>query len=91
MADLKQEYGKIVTECWRDEAFKKRFVSDPAAVLKERGVRIEEGVAVKVVQDTDKTVHLVLPPKPAGELSEEQLEKVAGGKNLYDQLLKTWQ
>jgi len=36
-------------------------------------------VTVKVVENTDTHHHLVLPPKPTGELSDEALDKVAGG------------
>jgi hypothetical protein len=45
----------------------------------EAGVAVLEGVTVKVVENTESHFHLVLPPKPTGELSDEALDKVAGG------------
>jgi hypothetical protein len=36
-------------------------------------------MAVTVVENTDKQFHLVLPPVPTDELSDEALEAVAGG------------
>ena len=36
-------------------------------------------MTVKVVENTDTHHYLVLPPKPTGELSDEALDKVAGG------------
>jgi hypothetical protein len=69
-----------VARTWADEAFKKRPLADPMAVMKEAGADLPEGLQFKVVEDTDRLVHLILPPKPdLGELSEEQLELVAGG------------
>jgi hypothetical protein len=40
-----------------------------------------EGVALTVVEETPTNRYLVLPPRPAvgGELSDSELESVAGG------------
>ncbi len=56
-------------------------MSDPHAALVEAGVEVPAGTTIKVVEDTADTRHLVLPVAPgdAGELSAEELEKVAGG------------
>ena len=40
-----------------------------------------EGVTVKVVENTAQHFHLVLPPKPTGNLSDAELDKVAGGNS----------
>ena len=72
-------HGKIIARAWRDPAFKAKFVANPHAMLKEAGVAVPEGVTVKVVENTDTHHHLVLPPKPTGELSDAKLDKVAGG------------
>ena len=37
-------------------------------------------MTISVVENTDKNVHLVLPPIPTDELSDEALEGVAGGR-----------
>ena len=72
-------YGKVVARAWRDAAFKAKLLADPHATLKESGVAVPEGVTVKVVENTDTHHHLVLPPKPTGELSDKALDGVAGG------------
>jgi hypothetical protein len=36
-------------------------------------------MTVTVVENTDKQFHLVLPPVPTDELSDEALDAVAGG------------
>ncbi len=49
-------------------------------VLKENEIAVPEGVDVKVVENTDTTVHLILPPAPSSdELSDEQVNALAGG------------
>jgi len=70
----------LVADAWADPELKKRLIADPATVLKERGLKPPAGITLKVVESTESVQYLVLPPKPAGgELSEEQLESVAGG------------
>ena len=53
MADKKQDlvkYGEVVSKCWEDEAYKKRFIEDPEVVLTEAGFVAEEGVTYKVIE-----------------------------------------
>jgi hypothetical protein len=72
--------GQLLIKAWEDPAFKQRLVADPRRVLQEHGLPLPPGKAVRVVEDSADTVHLILPLKPAeGELSDEQLEHVAGG------------
>ena len=68
----------MVAKAWSDELFKKRLLADPAAVLKEHGIAVPAEMAVKVVEDSARVVHLILPERP-GEVSDEELAKVAGG------------
>jgi hypothetical protein len=72
-------WARIVARAWRDPAFKAKLLADPAAALKQAGIAVPAGMTVKVVEDTDTHLHLVLPPKPSGALSDEALEKAAGG------------
>ena len=75
-------FGKIVARAWREPAFKAKLLADPHGALKDAGVAVPAGVTVKVFENTDSHVHLLLPPKPTSELSDEALENVAGG-NAY--------
>jgi hypothetical protein len=73
-------YAKVVARAWSDPAFKAQLLADPDAALAAAGAPVPPGVAVKVVENTDQLVHLVLPERPADtELSQEALEKVAAG------------
>jgi hypothetical protein len=62
--------------------YRAALVSDPKSVI-ERQLNTSLGnVKVKAVVETADTVYVVVPHIPAeGELSDADLEKVAGGKN----------
>jgi hypothetical protein len=73
--------AKLVAQAWKDEAFKQELINNPKAVLeREIGQKIPENADIRVLEETANTVYLVIPKKPTvDELSEEQLEAVAGG------------
>ena len=73
---------QILTKAAADGEFRTRLLTDPrAAVSAETGVTVPEGFNVVVHEDSATTAHLVLPPSP--ELTEVELEMVAGG-NLWE-------
>ncbi len=57
-------------------------MSDPKAVLAEYGMDVPDGIDVKVVENSDNTVHITMPAPPDGhhELSDEELSAAAGGE-----------
>jgi hypothetical protein len=66
--------AQIITKAWTDEVFRYRLLSDPARMLRAEGVSVPQGVEVRILEDTDKVLHVVVPMKPSKqELSEEQL------------------
>jgi hypothetical protein len=94
--ELAEQYTHVVTQAWQDEGFKRRLVADPRAVLQEQGLPLPDGKAVRMVEDTAETAHLVLPTKPAGGLSDEQLARLAGegqgpARTAGQLLIKSWQ
>ena len=72
-------YGQLIAKAWTDQEFKARLKADPKAAMKEVGMDVPEGVDIEVVESTQEKAHLVIPSKPVGELSDEDLDKVAGG------------
>ncbi len=70
--------AEIVARSWDDPDFRATLLADPAATLAASGFAAPEGKRVVVVEDTDEVIHLVLPVQPA-ELSDEELDAVAGG------------
>ena len=79
MSENNSEFAKIIAKVWRDPVFKAELIANPAAALKAEGIDVPAGMTVTVVENTDKQFHLVLPPKPTGELSDRALDGVAGG------------
>jgi hypothetical protein len=73
-----KQMNKIIAKCWADEGFKTRLLADPAATLKAEGTDVPAGLTVMAVENTEKVFHLVIPAKPT-DLSDEDLDKVAGG------------
>jgi hypothetical protein len=76
---------RLIEKSLEDESFRQRLVEDPkGAVEEELGTRLPEEVRVQAVEETQDTIYLVLPSTPmaggeGGELSDQQLESVAGG------------
>lgn len=73
--------AKLFAACWKDADLKARFQSNPAQVLAEYGMEVPEGIDVIVVENSDSTVHITLPPSPVhhNELSDDELTNAAGG------------
>jgi hypothetical protein len=80
---------RIVQRSVQDDAFRQRLLSDPKAVVEEElGTRLPEGIRVRAVEESADTIYLVLPSASplgdeGGELSELQLEAVAGGGDTF--------
>ena len=76
---------RLITKAMEDEAFKQELMSNPKAVIaRESGQKWPDSVDIEVLEQTPNKLYLVLPLAPnaiapQGELSEEQLEAVAGG------------
>ena len=71
--------AKILAKVWTDDSYKARLFSNPRAAMRELGFTVPEGIEVQVVEETEKKWVVFLPPRPDGQLSEQQLEAVAGG------------
>jgi hypothetical protein len=81
MTEQKNQLASLFAACWKDEALKARFMSDPKAVLAEYDMDVPDGMDVKVVENADNCVHITMPEAPTGhlELSDEELSNAAGG------------
>jgi hypothetical protein len=57
----RKRMAQVVAKAWSDEAFKKRFLSQPKAVLEEYGITLPAEMNVKVVEQTENLMYVVLP------------------------------
>jgi len=83
VSDLQKAWARAVARAWRDEAFKKRLLAEPAAAAREVGLEIPAGLELRVVENSDRVVHLILPTPLSDELSAEELGAVAGGVSIH--------
>jgi hypothetical protein len=83
-------YAKVVARAWSDPAFKAQLLADPNAALASAGASVPPGMAVKVVESTEKLTYFVLPARPENvALSQESLEKVAAAESFASNTLPT--
>jgi hypothetical protein len=80
--------GRLIEKSLEDESFRQRLLADPrAAVEQELGVRLPEEVRVVAVEESSDSVYLVLPSVSpvgeGGEISDGELEVVAGGGDTF--------
>ncbi len=77
-----RKWTQLVKRVWTDETLKQQLLNDPAPLLREHGIAIPAGAAVRVVQDKDTVACIVEPVKPASDLAElttSDLSGVVGG------------
>ena len=81
MTEQRNALAKVFAACWKDEALKARFLSDPKAVLAEYGIDVPANLNVNVVENSSNTMHITIPVSPpsAEDLTDEELASAAGG------------
>jgi hypothetical protein len=62
-----------------DPAVRSALAGDARTALVELGMKLPEGVEIRVAANTPEVTHLVMPPDPNVELGDEALSAVAGG------------
>lgn len=75
----KELENKIIARAWQDESFKEELLSNPKAAFERESIELPESIELRVVEENANTLYFVLPPKPSEELSDAELETVAGG------------
>jgi hypothetical protein len=84
-----EKWLQLVRQAQADKALKQRLIETPIAVLQEHGIKVREGLEIRVVEaienveNTDKIVYLTLRPDDL-ELTEGDFEAIAGGRPLRE-------
>lgn len=66
------QYQQIVAKAWANDVYRQRLLRDPKGTLRSEGVELADDVEIKVLQDTPKLVHFVLPMKPEGSAGQAE-------------------
>ena len=80
-----EEHRRIIERSMEDEELRRRLLADPKGTIEEElGAKLPAEIEIRAVEETQNVVYLVLPPKATaseagGELSDRELEAVAGG------------
>ena len=76
---------EIASKAWQDEDFMNELRANPKAVIaKEYGVELPDNVELKVVEESPTELYIRIPTNPADlELSDDELESVAGGGTVF--------
>ena len=91
MNQRQQFEQRLIEKAMKDESFRKYLIENPdAAIEAETGIKTPETMKIIVLEEDPSTVYLILPQNPVGideiELSDVELEAVAGGYNLWSNL-----
>jgi hypothetical protein len=80
-----QLWDKIVEQASKNPKYHQQLMADPRRLMeKQLGTTIPKNVNIKVLQEGIDTYYIVLPAfaKEGAELSDSDLEKVAGGSTV---------
>ncbi|MFH0976010.1 MAG: NHLP leader peptide family RiPP precursor [Spirochaetota bacterium] len=60
----RRKMAKVISKAWSSESFKEKLISNPRMVLAENGITVPADVELKVVEQTEKLMYIVIPFRP---------------------------
>ena len=99
--EVGKKWLQLVAQARADKTLMHRLMETPVVVLREYGIKVRQGLDIrvventnKVVENTDKVVYLMLPPEGA-ELTDTDLDRIVGGGvpgmlNKLKDILQPW-
>ena len=76
-----EPFLQIAKRAMEDSEFKAELLKNPRTVAQEMGIAIPDGLEIKILDNKPDEINVIVPFNSAsGELSDADLEAVAGGK-----------
>jgi len=72
-------YAQIMALAMTDADFRAALKANPASVLAKVGLGLDASTKIRIVENSSDKLHIVIPPRPTGELDDDHLQNVAGG------------
>lgn len=76
---LAKKWKEIILALWDDPTLKQALLENPEETLSKLEFKVSNNQCVKIHENTESTLHLVIPKKPQTELSDEVLSHVVAG------------
>ena len=76
---------RLIEKAWKDPGFREEIIRDPRSMLERHtGQKLPKELKIYVHEEDVNTLHLSIPHAPSNmtELSDQDLEKVAGGTDV---------
>ena len=72
--------GKLIVDVWENPLLRVRLLENPKRILKRYGVRVQSRHRIIVHEDTEVTVHVVIPRRPGKiDRSDAYLRRLGNG------------
>ena len=79
ISTLSKKWKKILLDLWDDPNLKDSLLKYPEKTLSKLGFQTPDSQSVKIHENSDKTLHLVIPQKPNTKLTDEVLAHIVAG------------
>lgn len=79
ISTLSKKWKKILIELWDDPSLKDSLLKNPEKTLSKLGFQTTASQRVRIHENSDETLHLVIPQKPNTKLTDEDLAHIVAG------------
>jgi hypothetical protein len=70
--------GELIAKSMQEPAFRHSFISQPEKVLSEAGFVLEPGVKIRVVENSNEAIYMVLPGADFHDQVKTQIQSAIG-------------
>ena len=81
ISTLSKKWKKILLAIWDDPNLKNSLLKNPEETLSKFGFKAPDNQSIKIHENSDDTLHLVIPEKPDAELTDKVLADIVAGFN----------